>query len=64
MKIESLFERWVPDPANDGEDMRHIQEFIHDVKAAVIAAIDEARKELSSRITVAEEPPATASAKR
>jgi hypothetical protein len=52
MKIESLFERWVPDPANDGEDMRYIHEFIHDVRATVIASIDEARDELSRRLAI------------
>jgi hypothetical protein len=52
MKIESLYERWVPDPANDGEDMQYIQEFIHDVKQVVIVSINETRDSLSSEVAI------------
>lgn len=46
LKIESLYERWVPEPANESDDMRHVQEFIYGVKNVVTSAIDETRRTL------------------
>ena len=57
-KIESLYERWVPEPVNEADDMQHIQEFIDGVKRLVTSAIDETRDalavETSGKIDVAE----------
>ncbi len=49
IKIEALYERWVPIPANATEDMRHVQEFIDMIKDLVKTAIDATRDELISR---------------
>jgi hypothetical protein len=46
MKIEALYERWVPIPASETDDMHNIQEFIDAVKALVAQAIDLTRSEL------------------
>jgi hypothetical protein len=46
MKIESLYERWVPEPTNESDDMQHIQQFIDAVKTLVSSAIDETRTSL------------------
>lgn len=46
MKIEALFERWVPIPANEADDMQHVQEFIDTVKKLVRSAIDATRDAL------------------
>jgi hypothetical protein len=48
LKIESLYERWVPEPANESDDMRHVQEFIEGVKHVVTTAIDETRRTLTA----------------
>lgn len=44
LKIESLYERWVPEPANEADDMRHVQEFVEEMKRVVTSAIDETKK--------------------
>jgi hypothetical protein len=49
LKIESLYERWVPEPANEADDMRHIQEFIESVKRLVTSSINETRKALAAQ---------------
>jgi hypothetical protein len=41
LKIESLYERWVPEPVNEADDMHHIHEFVDSVKRLVVSAIDE-----------------------
>jgi hypothetical protein len=46
LKIESLYERWVPEPANETDDMQHIQDFIDGVKRLVTSAIEETRDAL------------------
>jgi hypothetical protein len=46
LKIESLYERWVPEPANDADDMRHVQEFVEAVKHVVTSAIEETKQAL------------------
>jgi adenylate kinase family enzyme len=46
LKIESLYERWVPEPATEADDMLHIQEFVDGMKKIVTAAIDETRDAL------------------
>jgi hypothetical protein len=51
VKIESLYERWVPEPANEADDMQHIQEFIQVVKRIVTSAIDETGEALSEQVT-------------
>ncbi len=48
LKIESLYERWVPEPANEADDMQHIQEFIDGMRRLVTSAIDETREALSA----------------
>ena len=48
LKIEGLFERWVPEPANESDDMRHVQEFIEGVKNVVTFAIEETRRTLTT----------------
>lgn len=47
LKIESLYERWVPEPANEADDMQHIQEFIVGVKLVVTSAIEETQHTLA-----------------
>ncbi len=44
----SLYERWVPEPANEADDMQHIQEFIDGMRRLVTSAIDETREALSA----------------
>jgi hypothetical protein len=46
LKIESLYERWVPEPANEADDMRHVQEFVEAVKYVVTSAIEETKQAL------------------
>ena len=46
MKIETLFERWVPIPANQSDDMRHIQDFIDAMKSLITSAIELTKNEL------------------
>jgi hypothetical protein len=43
MKIEALYERWVPTPANEADDMQHVQGFIDAVKHLVNEAIEATR---------------------
>lgn len=52
MKIENLYERWVPEPANEGDDMQHIQEFIDGAKQAVVSAIIETQAALWAKTPV------------
>lgn len=47
LKIESLYERWVPEPANEGDDMRHVQQFVEEVKYVVTSAIEETKQALA-----------------
>ncbi len=46
MKIEALYERWVPIPANEADDMEHVQEFIDTAKQLVQSAIDATKSDL------------------
>jgi hypothetical protein len=46
MKIEALYERWVPIPANEADDMQHVQEFIETAKKLVKSAINATRDAL------------------
>jgi hypothetical protein len=59
LKIESLYERWVPEPVNEADDMHHIHEFVDSVKRLVVSAIDETRNaihaEASSSADIAAE---------
>lgn len=48
IKIENLYERWVPEPANESDEMQHVQEFIKAVKQVVTSAIDETRQALAA----------------
>jgi hypothetical protein len=48
MKIEALYERWVPIPANASDDMQHVQAFIDAVKKLVKGAIDATRAALAT----------------
>ena len=48
LKIEALYERWVPIPANEADDMQHVQEFIDTIKQLVKSAIDTTRDDLVS----------------
>lgn len=41
LKIENLYERWVPEPANEADDMQHVQDFIEAVKLVLTSAIEE-----------------------
>lgn len=43
LKIEGLYERWVPQPASEADDMQHIQDFIDGVKHVVMSAMEETR---------------------
>jgi hypothetical protein len=52
MKIEALYERWVPIPANEADDMQHVQEFIDTVKRLVKSAIDTTRDTLASEAVI------------
>jgi hypothetical protein len=56
-KIESLYERWVPEPVNEADDMRHINDFVDTLKRVVVTAISGTRKaidaEASSPVDVA-----------
>jgi hypothetical protein len=47
LKIEALYERWVPVPANDVDDMLHVQKFINSVKDLVKGAIGGTRDALA-----------------
>ena len=47
MKIETLYERWVPIPANESDDMQHVQDFIYAVKRLVNEAIEATRNDLA-----------------
>lgn len=59
LKVESLYERWVPEPVTETDDMHHIHEFVDSVKRLVVSAIGDTRKairaEASSRADVAAE---------
>ena len=46
LKIESLYERWVPEPANEADDMRHVQDFVEAIKHVVTSAIEETKQAL------------------
>lgn len=48
MKIEALYERWVPIPANEADDMQHVQEFIDTVKKLVKSAINATKDALAA----------------
>ena len=48
LKIESLYERWVPEPVNEADDMHHIHEFLNILKRLVVSAIDETQKAIRS----------------
>jgi len=43
MKIEALYERWVPIPAGESSNMQYVQEFIESLKDLVKNAIEQAR---------------------
>ena len=47
IKIEALYERWVPVPGRYAAQMQHVQEFIDTIKQLVKSAIDAARDDLS-----------------
>ena len=47
MKIEALYERWVPIPANEAGDMQHVQAFIGAAKHLVKGAIETTRSALA-----------------
>jgi hypothetical protein len=47
MKIEALYERWVPVPAEGGDEMQHMHAFIEAVKHLVMDAIEETRDALA-----------------
>jgi hypothetical protein len=51
MKIEALYERWVSIPANEADDMQHVQAFIDTVKQLVKSAIDSTQNALLSETT-------------
>jgi hypothetical protein len=48
LKIENLYERWVPEPVNEADDMRHIHDFVDSLKRVVVSAIDETRKAMDA----------------
>ena len=48
LKIENLYERWVPEPVNEADDMRHIHDFVDSLKREVVAGIDETRKAIDA----------------
>jgi hypothetical protein len=50
MKIEALYERWVPVPTDDRDDMRHVQEFIDVVKQLVKTANEATREALAAEM--------------
>ncbi len=50
VKIENLYERWVPEPATEADDMRHIQDFVEGVKRIVAAAIKEVQESLAEQV--------------
>lgn len=54
-KIESLYERWVPEPVNEADDMRHINDFVDTLKRAVVTAIDETRKAMDAEASFGSE---------
>jgi hypothetical protein len=47
IKIEALYERWVPIPGDETYDMQHVQEFIDTVKKLLKSAIEATRKSLA-----------------
>ena len=51
IKIEALYERWIPIPANATEDMQHVQKFIDTIKQLVKSAIDTTRDDLVAEPT-------------
>lgn len=57
LKIESLYERWVPEPANEADDMQHIQEFIEGVKLVVTSAIEETKQVLAAEFDLYPDSP-------
>lgn len=46
IKIEALYEQWVPIPASATEDMQHVQKFIDTIKQRVKSAINNTRDDL------------------
>jgi hypothetical protein len=48
LKIEALYERWVPIPADEVGDMLHVQSFIDTVKELVKGAIESTRSTLAN----------------
>ena len=46
MRIETLYERWVPIPASEADDMLHVQEFIDTVKELLHRTIEGTRDAL------------------
>lgn len=48
LKIEALYERWVPVPADEVDDMLHVQRFIDSVKDLVKGAIEVTRDALAT----------------
>jgi hypothetical protein len=53
MKIEALYERWIPIPANEVGDMQHVQEFIEAAKKFVKSAIEATRDALAAEAAAA-----------
>jgi hypothetical protein len=47
LKIEALYERWVPIPADEADEMLHVQNFIDAVKELVKGAIESTRDALA-----------------
>jgi hypothetical protein len=54
LKIEALYERWVPVPADEVDDMLHVQKFIHAVKDLVKGAIEGTRDALAKDAVAAD----------
>ena len=40
-RVQEQHEGWVPEPANEADDMQHVQDFIEAVKLVVTSAIEE-----------------------
>jgi hypothetical protein len=53
LKIESLYEHWVPEPVTDGDDMQHIQQFVDSLKRDVQEAVEETRAALKAQSAIA-----------
>ena len=50
MKIEALYERWVPIPTNESDDIQQVQEFINAAKDLVKEAIEDTRRKLAKEV--------------